>query len=84
MNANAEIVDARIDFEGNVKKTLGASIREADQKIMEMILTNHFKTELLSDSENGLIDENENAVLADWSYVVDSENVGEEWTYKVK
>lgn len=84
LNANAEIVDARIDFEGNVKKTLGASIREADQKIMEMILTNHFKTELLSDSENGLIDENENAVLADWAYEVDSGNVGEEWTYKVK
>jgi hypothetical protein len=51
---------------------------------MEMILTNHFKTELLSDSDNGLIDENENVVLADWSYVVDSGNVGEEWTYKVK
>ena len=84
LNANAEIVDARIDFEGSVKKTLGASIREADQKIMEMILTNHFKTELLSDSENGLIDENENAVLTDWAYEVDSGNVGEEWTYKVK
>lgn len=84
LNANAEIVDARIDFEGNVKKTLGASIREADQKIMEMILTNHFKAELLSDSENGLIDENENAALADWAYEVDSGNVGEEWTYKVK
>lgn len=84
LNANAEIVDARIDFEGNAKKTLGASIREADQKIMEMILTNHFKTELLSDSESGLIDENKNAILADWAYVVDSGNVGEEWTYKVK
>lgn len=84
LNANAEIVDARIDFEGNAKKTLGASIREADQKIMEMILTNHFKTELLSDPESGLIDENKNAILADWAYVVDSGNVGEEWTYKVK
>lgn len=90
-SADAELIDARIDFEGNKKKSLGASIREADkkmfntiQKMIEMLLNNKFSTNLAVDFNNYLADEDGDNVLADWSYEVDSGTVGEEWTYKVK
>lgn len=75
--ADAELVDARIDFEGNKKKSLGASIREADKKMFnmiqemfEMLLTNKFSTNLSIDLDNCLADENGDNVLADWAYEV--------------
>lgn len=77
--ADAELIDARIDFEGNKKKSLGSSIREADEKMfnmiqsmIEMLLNNNFSTNLMVDFDNYVVDENGDNVLADWAYMVKS------------
>jgi hypothetical protein len=77
--ADAELIDARIDFEGNKKKSLGSSIREADKKMfnmiqsmIEMLLNNNFSTNLMVDFDNYVVDENGDNVLADWAYMVKS------------
>lgn len=50
----------------------------------QMVMNNHFTTNLNATSAQELVDEKGNAILADWSYEVASGEVGSDWTYKVK
>lgn len=50
----------------------------------QMVMNNHFTTNLSATSAQDLVDEKENTILADWSYEVASGVVGTDWTYKVK
>ena len=50
----------------------------------QMVMNNHFTTNLNATSAQNLVDEKGNTILADWSYEVASGEVGSDWTYKVK
>ena len=50
----------------------------------QMVMNNHFTTNLNATSAQDLVDEKGNTILADWSYEVASGEVGTDWTYKVK
>lgn len=50
----------------------------------QMVMNNHFTTNLNATSAQELVDEKGNAILADWSYEVASGEVGKDWSYKVK
>ena len=49
-----------------------------------MVMNNHFTTNLNATSTQELVDEKGNTILADWSYEVESGEVGTDWKYKVK
>lgn len=70
-NANTEITDIRIGYDGTIYSTAGNAVRQQIADIMDMILENHFYTLLLFDNETTLVDENQNALLADWKYKVE-------------
>lgn len=50
----------------------------------QMVMNNHFTTNLSATSAQDLVDEKGNTILSDWSYEVASGVVGTDWTYKVK
>ena len=50
----------------------------------QMVMNNHFTTNLNATSAQDLVDEKGNAILADWSYEVASGEVGKDWKYKIK
>lgn len=50
----------------------------------QMVMNNHFTTNLNATSSQELVDEKGNAILADWSYEVASGEVGTDWKYKIK
>lgn len=50
----------------------------------QMVMNNHFTTNLNATSAQDLVDEKGNTILADWAYEVASGEVGKDWTYKVK
>ena len=70
-NANTEITDIRIGYDGSIYSTAGNAVRIQISNIMEMILNNHFYTPLLIDRDFELIDEENNTLQADWQYKVD-------------
>ena len=70
-DANTEITDIRIGYDGTIYPTAGNAVRQQIADIMDMILENHFYTLLLFDNETTLVDENQNALLADWKYKVE-------------
>ena len=70
-NANTEITDIRIGYDGTIYSTAGNAVRQQITDIMDMILENHFYTPLLFDKETTLVDENQNSLLADWKYKVE-------------
>lgn len=70
-DANTEITDIRIGYDGTIYPTAGDAVRQQIADIMDMILENHFYTLLLFDNETTLVDENQNTLLADWKYKVE-------------
>lgn len=50
----------------------------------QMVMNNHFTTNLNATSAQDLVDEKGNTILADWSYEVASGEVGKDWKYKIK
>lgn len=50
----------------------------------QMVMNNHFTTNLNATSAQDLVDEKGNTILADWSYDVASGEVGKDWKYKIK
>ena len=50
----------------------------------QMVMNNHFTTNLNATSAQDLVDEKGNTILADWSYDVASGEVGTDWKYKIK
>lgn len=50
----------------------------------QMVMNNHFTTNLSATSAQELVDEKGNTILVDWSYEVASGEVGTDWSYKVK
>lgn len=69
-DANTEITDIRIGYDGTIYSTAGNAVRQQITDIMDMILENHFYTSLLFDKETQLVDDNQNTILADWKYCV--------------
>ena len=70
-DANTEITDIRIGYDGTIYPTAGNAVRQQIADVMDMILENHFYTLLLFDNETTLVDENQNTLLADWKYKVE-------------
>ena len=60
------------------------SVTTSPNALNQMVMNNHFTTNLNATSAQELVDEKGNAILADWSYEVSSGEVGSDWTYKVK
>lgn len=60
------------------------SVTTAHESLNDMVMSNHFTTNLNATSTQNLVDEKGNSILADWSYEVESGTVGDEWKYKVK
>lgn len=60
------------------------AVTTSHNNLNQMVMNNHFTTNLNATSAQNLIDEKGNAILADWSYEVASGEVGTDWTYKVK
>jgi hypothetical protein len=60
------------------------SVTVSHNTLNQMVMNNHFTTNLNATSAQELVDEKGNAILADWSYEVASGEVGKDWTYKVK
>lgn len=84
MNANrTEFNDWFETVKDTLDKNTAGKLSNRISNIENMIMENHFTTILLTE-DGTLVDENGHEILADWAYVVDSGNVGEEWTYKVK
>lgn len=83
--SNTEVTDIRIGYDGKTYSTAGNAVRIQISNIMEMILDNNFYTPLLIDRDFELIDEENNALQADWKYKVDgnqdlncdSDNIGD-------
>lgn len=64
------------DGQGTKKGTVqqldeALGVSQLKEDIMDMILENHFYTLLLFDNETTLVDENQNALIADWKYKVE-------------
>jgi hypothetical protein len=70
-NANTEVTDIRIGYDGTRYSTAGNAVRIQISNIMGMILDNQFYTPLLIDRDSELIDEENNILQADWQYKVD-------------
>lgn len=60
------------------------AVTASHNALNQMVMNNHFTTNLNATSAQELVDEKGNAILADWSYEVASGEVGSDWTYKVK
>lgn len=60
------------------------SVTTSHNALNQMVMNNHFTTNLNATSAQDLVDEKGNTILADWSYEVASGEVGTDWTYKVK
>lgn len=60
------------------------AVTTSHNNLNQMVMNNHFTTNLNATSAQDLVDEKGNTILADWSYEVASGEVGMDWTYKVK
>lgn len=60
------------------------AVTTSHNNLNQMVMNNHFTTNLNATSAQELVDEKGNPILADWSYEVDSGQVGTDWKYKVK
>lgn len=60
------------------------AVTTSHNALNQMVMNNHFTTNLNATSAQDLVDEKGNTILADWSYEVASEEVGKDWKYKVK
>lgn len=60
------------------------AVTTSHNNLNQMVMNNHFTTNLNATSAQDLVDEKGNKILADWSYEVASGEVGSDWTYKVK
>lgn len=60
------------------------AVTASHNNLNQMVMNNHFTTNLNATSAQNLVDEKGNTILADWSYEVASGEVGTDWTYKVK
>ena len=60
------------------------AVTTSHNALNQMVMNNHFTTNLNATSAQDLVDEKGNTILADWSYEVASGEVGTDWTYKVK
>ena len=60
------------------------SVTTSHNALNQMVMNNHFITNLNATSAQNLVDEKGNTILADWAYEVASGEVGKDWTYKVK
>lgn len=60
------------------------AVTTSHNNLNQMVMNNHFTTNLNATSAQDLVDEKGNTILADWSYEVASGEIGTDWTYKVK
>lgn len=60
------------------------AVTTSHNALNQMVMNNHFTTNLSATSAQDLVDEKGNTILADWAYEVASGEVGSDWTYKVK
>lgn len=60
------------------------AVTTSHNNLNQMVMNNHFTTNLNATSAQDLVDEKGNTILADWSYVVASGEVGTDWKYKIK
>lgn len=60
------------------------AVTTSHNNLNQMVMNNHFTTNLNATSAQDLVDEKGNTILADWSYEVASGEVGTDWKYKVK
>lgn len=60
------------------------AVTTSHNALNQMMMNNHFTTNLNATSAQNLVDEKGNTILADWAYEVASGEVGKDWTYKVK
>ena len=60
------------------------SVTTSHNALNQMVMNNHFTTNLSATSAQHLVDEKGNMILADWSYEVASGEVGNDWEYKIK
>lgn len=60
------------------------AVTTSHNNLNQMVMNNHFTTNLNATSAQDLVDEKGNPILADWSYEIASGEVGNDWTYKVK
>lgn len=83
-NENAEKFREWFDsLEGTLQRDVAASLAGRIVNIEDMLTKNHFYADLKADSSTALIDEKGSNVLADWSFEVESGDVGTEWKYKI-
>ena len=60
------------------------AVTTSHNNLNQMVMNNHFTTNLNATSAQDLVDEKGNTILPDWSYEVASGEVGTDWKYKVK
>lgn len=60
------------------------AVTTSHNNLNQMVMNNHFTTNLNATSAQDLVDEKGNIILADWSYEVASGEVGTDWKYKIK
>lgn len=60
------------------------AVTTSHNNLKQMVMNNHFTTNLNATSAQDLVDEKGNTILADWSYEVASGEVGTDWKYKIK
>ena len=60
------------------------AVTTSHNNLNQMVMNNHFTTNLNATSAQYLVDEKGNTILADWSYEVASGEVGTDWAYKIK
>lgn len=60
------------------------AVTTSHNNLNQMVMNNHFTTNLNTTSAQDLVDEKGNTILADWSYDVASGEVGTDWKYKIK
>ena len=60
------------------------AVTTSHNNLNQMVMNNHFTTNLNATSAQELVDEKGNTILADWTYEVASGEVGKDWTYRVK
>lgn len=60
------------------------AVTTSHKALNQMVMNNHFTTNLNATSAQDLVDEKGNTILADWAYEVASGEVGTDWKYKVK
>ena len=60
------------------------AVTTSHNALNQMVMNNHFTTNLNATSAQNLVDEKGNTILADWAYEVASGEVGTDWKYKIK